>query len=190
MPAVTPNRLREWRLRTRHSQREVALILGCTTTSVTRHEQGNRGLTHKMVLAYAGLYKLPTYALFVKPADDRMIEPEATRQSNRIRRLRFAAKLTPGEVFRLTGILPATLKVIESEGYLPTHTEIVALARLFKVPTYQLFVKPFGNEEAWFAEDINAPLDPRYEETTGDHGTPYEEFTGGYEARYAMATAR
>lgn len=69
MKSIPKNRLQQ--LRERHkpkgfwlTQGEVAKVLGIAEATVSRHESGERGLSHDDVEAYAKLYKVQTHEIF------------------------------------------------------------------------------------------------------------------------------
>lgn len=62
MPA---NRLKELRDRSRLTLQEVSLITGYSVPTISRHENGGRGLSEEALIKYASLYKVHTYELFV-----------------------------------------------------------------------------------------------------------------------------
>ncbi|MCU7521633.1 MAG: helix-turn-helix domain-containing protein [Ignavibacteria bacterium] len=65
--AEPPNCLRELRLRSRLNINEAAAALGQNfdAAKVSRQERGSRKLSAEDIIAYAALYKVPTYRLFV-----------------------------------------------------------------------------------------------------------------------------
>lgn len=179
------NRLVEWRLRTRHTQGEIAAFLGVSITTITRQEHGSRGLTHKAIVAYAALYKIPTYALFFKPGNP-------LPKDNRLRKFREAAKLTLAEVAKLTDIEEWQIVDME-EGIRPVnHDELIALCQVYKVSTYRIVYEPprfVSRLDGALAEDTYADENPvALVGVSGDPGTPYATFDGGWESRHAAAT--
>ncbi len=67
MSHITPNRLRELRARVRLTQEEVAKIVDLHFTTVSKHESMTRPLSPKDVEAYAKLYKVDSYEIFMEP---------------------------------------------------------------------------------------------------------------------------
>ena len=66
---VHPNRLREIRLKgVTLSQDQVALLMGCDSTTVSRDESGDRSISRERLVAYAQLYRCQTYEIFMEPA--------------------------------------------------------------------------------------------------------------------------
>lgn len=74
-----PNRLKELREARKLTQREVGYLMGMYLgepldhTTVSKHESGDRPLDQETVKAYARLYKVETYELFLDltpPADE------------------------------------------------------------------------------------------------------------------------
>lgn len=65
MKAV-PNRLKELRAISRLTQEEVAKILDIDSTTISKHENGDRSLSNKDAIAYAQLYKVDTHELFIE----------------------------------------------------------------------------------------------------------------------------
>lgn len=64
------NRLRTIREERMHlTLEEVATLLQIDKATVSRHENGERGLSPEMVDRYARLYKVPSWHIFLNPAD-------------------------------------------------------------------------------------------------------------------------
>lgn len=63
------NRLRELRDRSRLTLEEVSILTGFQTTTISRHENGSRGLSEEAIAKYAALYKVPSHQLFRKPLE-------------------------------------------------------------------------------------------------------------------------
>lgn len=62
------NRLKALRDRSRLTLEEVGMITGFSVPTISRHEDGSRGLSEDAIKKYASLYKVPTYQLFIEPA--------------------------------------------------------------------------------------------------------------------------
>ena len=60
----TRNRLRQFRERSRLSLTEVATLTGFDVSTISKHENGQRGLTPEAITKYAKLYKVESYELF------------------------------------------------------------------------------------------------------------------------------
>ncbi len=61
----TKNRLTELRQRgIILSQEQVGILTGLDSTTVSRHEGGQRGMTREQIEAYAKLYGVPTHEVF------------------------------------------------------------------------------------------------------------------------------
>lgn len=67
-------------------------------------------------------------------------------QENRLRELRDRSRLTLQEVSILTGFNVSTISRHESGSRSLTEEAISKYSALYKVPTHQLFMKPFGGE--------------------------------------------
>ena len=67
-------------------------------------------------------------------------------QENRLRELRDRSRLTLQEVSILTGFSVPTISRHENGSRSLTEEAIAKYAALYKVPTHQLFLKPFGGE--------------------------------------------
>ena len=67
-------------------------------------------------------------------------------QENRLRELRDRSRLTLQEVSILTGFSVPTISRHENGSRSLTEEAISKYAALYKVPTHQLFLKPFGGE--------------------------------------------
>jgi len=65
-----PNRLAQLRERSRLTQEEVAKIIGIDSTTVSKHESGDRSLSDVMIKEYAKLYKVDTHELFIEPSGE------------------------------------------------------------------------------------------------------------------------
>lgn len=63
------NRLRELRLERKLTQEEVAKLLDLDNTTVSKHENGLRGLSLEDIKKYARLYKVEPFELFISPED-------------------------------------------------------------------------------------------------------------------------
>lgn len=61
------NRIRELRERSNLTQKELAKLLDLSAGAVTRHELGERALSASQVEAYARVFKVSTYELFLDP---------------------------------------------------------------------------------------------------------------------------
>ena len=61
------NRLRELRDRSRLTLQEVSILTGFSVPTISRHENGSRGLTEEAITKYAALYKVPSHQLFLRP---------------------------------------------------------------------------------------------------------------------------
>lgn len=61
---IVKNRLREYRDRSRLSLTEVSMLTGFDTSTISKHENGTRGLTSDAVIRYSKLYKVETHELF------------------------------------------------------------------------------------------------------------------------------
>jgi hypothetical protein len=136
------NRLCELRNRRKLSQAEVSQLLGGITPAVVcRHENARKRIGHESVVKYARkIYKVDTYALFSRPG---------VPTKNRLLALRMRSRLSPKDVQAVTGIHSDHLEAAEwgEEGL--THKEIKALAKLYKVWSYELFQERIGGEDAW-----------------------------------------
>lgn len=65
---VIRNRLREIREERMHlTLAEVAKLLECDVSTVSRHESGDRSLTPDWIDRYARLYKIQSYEIFMEP---------------------------------------------------------------------------------------------------------------------------
>ena len=64
------NRLRELRDRSRLTLKEVSILTGFDVSTISRHESGDRSLSHDAAKKYAALYKVETYELFSKNLDE------------------------------------------------------------------------------------------------------------------------
>lgn len=64
------NRLRELRDRSRLTLKEVSILTGFDVSTISRHESGDRSLSHDAVKKYAALYKVETYELFNRNLDE------------------------------------------------------------------------------------------------------------------------
>lgn len=62
--AITKNKLKELRDRSRLTLQEVSILTGFGISTISRHESGERGLTEEAITKYANLYKVHTYELF------------------------------------------------------------------------------------------------------------------------------
>lgn len=60
-----PNRIREQREKSRLTQRELALLMGIDFTTVSKHENGDRGPTPEEIKKYAQVFKCESYELFL-----------------------------------------------------------------------------------------------------------------------------
>lgn len=58
------NRLRELRDRSRLTLKEVSILTGFDISTISRHENGSRALSHDAIMKYAALYKVESYELF------------------------------------------------------------------------------------------------------------------------------
>lgn len=67
---VRLNRLKELREQAKLTQGEVAKLLDLHHTTVSKHESMDRVLAPKDVEAYAKLYKVSSYELFLEPFPD------------------------------------------------------------------------------------------------------------------------
>lgn len=70
---MTKNRLKELRDRSRLTLQEVSMITGFGVSTISRHENGERGLTEDAISKYASLYKVPTHQLFMDPNEEEEI---------------------------------------------------------------------------------------------------------------------
>jgi plasmid maintenance system antidote protein VapI len=67
---VAKNQLREIREDRMHlTLSEVALLMQCDSSTVSRHESGDRALTPAWVARYARLYKVESWMLFLNPTE-------------------------------------------------------------------------------------------------------------------------
>lgn len=64
------NRLKELREERKLTQEETGKILGIDGTTVSKHENGSRSMSDETVRAYARLYKVETYEIFMEPKND------------------------------------------------------------------------------------------------------------------------
>lgn len=64
MERISKNKLRQLRDRSRLSLSEVATLTGFDTSTISKHENGTRGLTPEAITKYAKIYKVDTYELF------------------------------------------------------------------------------------------------------------------------------
>ena len=76
MEHAQENRLRELRDRSRLTLEEVSILTGFKVSTISRHENGSRGLSEEAISKYAALYKVPTHQLFREPAGG--MEDEST----------------------------------------------------------------------------------------------------------------
>ena len=67
---MAKNRLKELRDRSRLTLQEVSIITGFGISTISRHENGGRGLTEDAIQKYAALYKVPTHQLFMNPVEE------------------------------------------------------------------------------------------------------------------------
>lgn len=75
VPRPRPNRLKQLRERgVKLSQVHVAKLLGLTDATVSRHESGERTMTRDQITAYAQLYGVPSYEIFIDPAPEEVNE--------------------------------------------------------------------------------------------------------------------
>lgn len=65
---IQPNRLRELREASKLTQKEVSKMLDIDFTTVSKHESGTRGIEPKEIEAYARLFKVSSYEIFMTPA--------------------------------------------------------------------------------------------------------------------------
>lgn len=65
-----PNRLRELRRGRQLTQEEAATLTGFSLSAVNRHENGNRSMDGPTMEAYAKLYGVTAYELYVDPVPD------------------------------------------------------------------------------------------------------------------------
>lgn len=72
----TTNRLRELRQKgVVLSLEDVAMLVGLDASTVSRHENGEKGMSKEMILAYAKLYRVPTYEIFLpSPSEEKPVE--------------------------------------------------------------------------------------------------------------------
>lgn len=63
----TKNRIRELRERSRLTQEELGVLIGCDFTTVSRHESGARALDADAILKYARVFKCESYEIFIVP---------------------------------------------------------------------------------------------------------------------------
>ncbi len=64
---IQPNRLQVLREARSLTQKEVAKILGMNHSTVSRHESHDRNIEPKEIEAYARLFKVSSYELFLEP---------------------------------------------------------------------------------------------------------------------------
>lgn len=62
--SAPPNRLREFRDRSRLTLEEVSILTGFSVTTISRHESGSRSLSEEAIIKYANLYKVHTYEIY------------------------------------------------------------------------------------------------------------------------------
>lgn len=73
--SIPKNRLNELRNRSKLTLQEVSILTGYDTSTISRHESGNRALSEEALLKYAALYKVHTYELF----DIKVVKEESSR---------------------------------------------------------------------------------------------------------------
>lgn len=61
---IPKNRLREYRDRARLTLKEVSILTGFDTTTISKHESSDRRMTEEAINKYAALYKVETHELF------------------------------------------------------------------------------------------------------------------------------
>ena len=66
---VRKNRVKFLRERSRLTQEELATLTNQALSTVCKHETHDRGLSDKAISAYARVFKIPTYQLFVGPEE-------------------------------------------------------------------------------------------------------------------------
>lgn len=64
------NRLRELRDRSRLTLEEVSILTGFSVPTISRHENGGRGLSEDALLKYSALYKVHTYEIYRRKDED------------------------------------------------------------------------------------------------------------------------
>lgn len=64
---VRKNRVRVLREQSRLTQEELATLTGFSLSTVCKHEARSRGLTDQAIAAYAKVFKVKTYEIFVDP---------------------------------------------------------------------------------------------------------------------------
>jgi transcriptional regulator with XRE-family HTH domain len=102
-----PNYLKRARKRLGLSQKEVAYLLGCaSSTRVSRHERFHREPSLRTVLAYEVLYGLPVVDLFAGVTDD--VERAVHRRVRRLVRRLARRGETPLVVQKLTALRAMT----------------------------------------------------------------------------------
>jgi transcriptional regulator with XRE-family HTH domain len=61
---IPRNKLRQLRDRSRLSLAEVSILTGYATSTISKHESGDRALTDDAIEKYAKLYKVETHEIF------------------------------------------------------------------------------------------------------------------------------
>jgi transcriptional regulator with XRE-family HTH domain len=69
-----PNRLKSLRERSRLTQKELAKLMDCDFTTISKHESAERGLTKDEIKKYAAIFKCASYELFIDPQLEAPIE--------------------------------------------------------------------------------------------------------------------
>lgn len=78
-----PNRLRELRLQgVVLSQQHVGRLMDIDDSTVSRHESGEMPMSKDIIVAYAQLYRVSTYELFLKPEDQSPGMKTALKEAN------------------------------------------------------------------------------------------------------------
>lgn len=68
-PKGTKNRIKELRIRSRLTQKELGLLVGLEESSVSRHESGERPMSGDQIAKYAGIFKVQSHELFLEGED-------------------------------------------------------------------------------------------------------------------------
>lgn len=64
MEKIAKNKLRMYRDRSRLSLSEISLLTGYDVSTISKHENGSRGLSAEAIQKYAKIYKVESYELF------------------------------------------------------------------------------------------------------------------------------
>ena len=69
MPRDSCNRIYELRERSRLTQSELAALLRVNPSTISNHEQGRRTLDREQIRAYAQVFKVDTWEIFLDPTE-------------------------------------------------------------------------------------------------------------------------